>query len=93
MEGFAEGVGAMGFPIPLFFAWAAALSEFLGGILVAVGLKTRAAALFICMTMAVAFFIRHRLDPFKAKELALLYMGIAGALVLTGAGRFSLDRS
>ena len=93
MAEFALGVRAMHFPAPLFFAWAAALSEFLGGILVALGLKTRIAGAFALVTLAVAVFIRHAGDPFHVKELALLYLGAFGALILLGSGKFALDRA
>lgn len=59
-EGFIDGVARMGFPFPVVFAWAAALSEFLGGLLVAAGLFTRGAAFFAACTMATAAFVRHR---------------------------------
>lgn len=91
MEQFTEGVAKMGFPMPDAFAWTGALSEFLGGILIALGLGTRIAAFFVFSTMAVAAFIRHASDPFDVKELALLYGTIAMAIVLIGPGRFSLD--
>ena len=91
MEQFTEGVAKMGFPMPDVFAWAGALSEFLGGILIALGLGTRIAAFFVFSTMAVAAFIRHASDTFDVKELALLYGTIAMAIVLIGPGRFSLD--
>lgn len=81
----------MGFPLPGLFAWAAALSEFLGGILVALGLATRPAAFFVFATMAVAAFIRHAPDPFRVKELALAYWTMAGTLILMGGGPWSLD--
>jgi len=55
-----QSVGTLGFPAPAFFAWAAALSEFLGGICVALGLGTRVAAAFAGFTMFVAAFGRHR---------------------------------
>lgn len=91
IEGFTRGVEAMGFPLPGLFAWAAGLSEFLGGILIVLGLGTRGAALFVLVTMLVAAFVRHGSDPFRVKELALAYGTAAAALVLTGAGSLSLD--
>lgn len=91
MPQFAEGVAKMGFPMPEAFAWAAALSEFAGGILLAVGLATRWSALSICSTMFVAAFIAHRADPLQVKELALAYLTASAALLLAGPGRFSID--
>ena len=91
MEGFAKGVADMGFPIPEVFAWAAALSEFGGGILLVLGLATRPAALMVFITMAVAAFIRHGDDPFSKKELALAYWVISGAVLCLGAGAWSVD--
>ena len=91
MDRFAEGVAAMGFPLPGFFAWSAGLSEFLGGSLIAIGLATRPSALFVFITMGVAVFIRHGADPFSRKELALAYWAMAGAVMLLGPGRWSLD--
>jgi putative oxidoreductase len=46
--------------MPAVFAWAAALAELVGGLLVAFGLLTRWAALFGAATMFVAAFLRHR---------------------------------
>jgi putative oxidoreductase len=91
MDKFAEGIAEMGLPLPEVAAWAAALSEFAGGIFVAIGLGTRIAAFFIFATMSVAAFIRHAPDPFNVKELALAYWTMAGALIVTGAGPLSLD--
>ncbi len=89
--GFTEGIAAMGFPMPEFFAWVAALSEFAGGICLILGLFTRPAATFIFFTMAVAAFIKHGPDPLQAKELALAYWTVSGALMFLGAGMFSFD--
>jgi putative oxidoreductase len=87
-----EGVGAMGFPMPIVFAWSAALSEFLGGILIGLGLWTRLASFLLGFTMAVAFFIVHGADPFAKKEMAFLYLAACILLVFQGAGKYSLDR-
>jgi len=90
MEKFIGGVAEMGFPAPAFFAWAAALSEFAGGLLLAAGLFTRPAAYFVAVTMAVAAFGRHGADPFEKKELALAFLFASLAIALTGPGRYSL---
>lgn len=90
-ERFLGGVAEMGFPLPMVFGWAAGLSEFVGGIMVALGLFTRPAAFFIAVTMCVAAFIRQPGDPFSEIELALLYGIVAVTLLLVGAGRYSLD--
>ncbi len=87
-----QGVAAMGFLFPEAFAWAAALSEFAGGILLILGLLTRSAATFIFITMSVAAFKTHAADPFQVKELALAYWTVAGALILTGGGRLGLSQ-
>lgn len=85
------GVESMGFPMAIAFAWAAALSEFLGALLLASGLFTRIAASFLGFTMAVAAFIVHGADPFAKKEMALLYLAASVMFIFTGAGKYSLD--
>ena len=94
-QGFIEGaVGGMGLPFPTLFAWLAALSEFLGGLLIAVGLLTRPAAIALASTMAVAFLVTHggALSGDNSGEMAFLYLVPAIALAFTGAGRYSLDQ-
>ena len=89
--GFIEGTANMGFPLPALFAWAAGLSEFAGGLLMALGLGTRPASFFVGCTMFVAAFVRHADDPFKSQEKALLFLAISLTFVLAGAGKYSLD--
>lgn len=88
---FIEGVGNLGFPVPVFFAWAASLSEFFGALLVAIGLATRPAATLVACVMATAAFLSHGADPFAKKETALLYLAIMVTVIFTGPGRYSLD--
>lgn len=88
---FIGGVGDMGFPAPLIFAWLATLAEFAGGLLIAAGLLTRPAALFIAFNMCVAGFLRHAADPMQKKELAIVYLFFALIYLFVGAGRYSID--
>src|SRR5215203_2186929 len=87
-----SGVKGMGFPAPTAFAWIVALTEFVGGILLALGLFTRPMALALTFNMAVAGFVAHAKDPFAVKEHALLYMVAFATFIFTGAGRYSLDK-
>ena len=87
-----DGVQSMGFPLPVLFAWAAALSEFIGALCIALGLFTRPAAAFLAFTMGVAAFVVHAQDSFDKKELALLYFVSSLLILFIGAGKFSLDR-
>ena len=91
-QGFVDGVANLGFPAPLVFAWAAGLAELAGGILLAAGLLTRPAALFLLVTMLVAYFGAHAEDPFGQKEMAYVYGAAFLAILLAGPGRISLDR-
>ena len=87
-----QGVSAMGFPMPVLFAWLAGLAELLGGLFLAVGFLTRPSAFFVAFTMLVAAFGKHLNDPFDVKELSLLYLVIALIFVARGASRWSVDK-
>lgn len=87
--GFIGFVGSIGFPLPTFFALCAALAEFIGCLLVAVGLFTRVGASFVAFTMAVAVYFHLKTDsPF---ELAAIYFLAALFFIFAGAGKFSID--
>jgi len=72
---------------------AAALSELIGGILVLLGLFTRVGAFLIACVMLVAIF--GVLWPVffapTGMELAIAFLGIALALLITGGGQASVD--
>ena len=51
VQGLTNTVAGMGFPAPSFFAWAASIAEFFGGILVALGFLTRPAAAMCAATV------------------------------------------
>ncbi|GIU81715.1 MAG: DoxX family protein [Acidobacteria bacterium] len=90
-EQFVQLVGNIGFPMPQFFAWAAALSESAGGVLLILGFLTRIAGFFVAFTMATALIGVHLNDPFQKQELALLYFFIALCFLLFGASSWSVD--
>lgn len=60
-------------------------------LLLILGLATRAVAVPLIVTMLVAALIVHGDDPWKKKEMAVLYLIPYLTFVLTGPGRFSLD--
>ncbi len=88
---FIAGVENLGLPAAAFFAWAAALSELIGGMLVALGLITKPSAFFLTITMLVAAFGRHWADPYGSKEKALLFGVIFLYIFIQGGGKWSLD--
>lgn len=89
MENFTKMVAGIGFPLPVVFAYAAALSEFLGGIALALGVFPRVATLFLGFVMLVALFAVKKAQLPKADpDLALL--AIVVAVGLHGAGRYTL---
>lgn len=88
-----------GIPAPL--AMLAIAAEFLGPLGLAAGLLTRVAALGITSVMIVAIFRVHRQHGFfmnwygnqggEGFEYHLLVLGLAVALIVGGAGAWSLD--
>lgn len=92
IQGLAGLIEGQGWPAPEMFAYLAKVTELAGGILVALGFLTRACSLALAGTMAVAIWMAHRDDPFSGGwELAALYLAAFLALMLTGAGRYSID--
>lgn len=89
-------IPALGFPQPYAWAWAVAIIEFFGSILLALGLWTRPIAVaFTVMLAVIAFGIMIKRGMFWTSgglEVALLLMLLTFAFVLGGGGRYSLDR-
>ena len=88
---FVQDVATMGFPFPLLFAWVAVLTEFIGGILLMLGLFTRPAALMNAILTFVAAFIYHQGNILKPGLLAFFFMIMCISILLNGAGKYSLD--
>lgn len=90
-EKLVESTAKLGFPMPEFFAWAAGLSEFVGGGLLALGLLTRISSFFIACVMLTALLGVHIADAFDKQEKAFLYLFIALCFLMKGAGDWSVD--
>lgn len=93
-EWFVEDVHAFGglFALtPFLFAWLAAASETIGGLFLALGLKTRAASFFIMCTMLVAIFFQKWGQGVWAMLPAMGFLWVTIDRLVLGAGTFSLD--
>ncbi|HYU24447.1 MAG TPA: DoxX family protein [Thermoanaerobaculia bacterium] len=100
---FAQDMPSYG--VPAFFGYVAAYSELICAVLLIAGLLTRLDALLLGCTMFVATFVVQLPDALRDPqgggnklfaalhgiELPLALLAICLALMLLGAGRFSLD--
>lgn len=97
--------GSGAFPIGSWPSWWAGLIELVAGLLIMVGLFTRAAAFIAAGQMAVAYFWQHQphglwpIDPTQnpmgqpmgGGEPAVLYCFAFLLLVFTGGGAYAVD--
>jgi putative oxidoreductase len=78
---------------PVAWGFLAAASEGIGGLLLAAGFLTRPAALSMLVTMAVAASMHlSKGDGLKGASHAIELGIVFAGLLLTGPGRYSLDR-
>ncbi|MEH6442688.1 MAG: DoxX family protein [Oceanospirillaceae bacterium] len=96
LEGTAGWMTSIGLDPGLLMALMAGGAEFLGGLLLIIGLLVRPAALLLAITMLVAIFTVHLPNGlFMANngyEFGLALLALSVALVIRGAGSFSADR-
>lgn len=94
-----QGAGLQGFfvqhGLPGYFVYISGVLEVFGGILLVLGLFTRAAALLLAMEMSVAIWKVHSLRGYLAVheyEFPLALATACFALSTVGAGLLSLDQ-
>ncbi len=97
LEGTGQFFGSIGLTPGYLMALLAGLVEFFGGLALVLGVLVRPAAAALAFAMLIAVFAVHWSKGFFASnggyEYALALLAASVALVLSGAGRFSVDRS
>lgn len=89
-------VASLGFPMPEVFAVLLIAAELGGGILLILGLLTRWAAKSLVIVSLVALFLVHLPNGFSMAtggyEYILLLLAASVSVMLSGPGKWSLDR-
>lgn len=82
--------------VPKAFIWSAGSIEFVGGILIALGLFTRITAFLCSGQMAIAYFAGHAGNGFwpilNGGEKAILYCWLFLYIAAQGPGAWAVDR-
>jgi putative oxidoreductase len=84
------------FPDPLGVGSPISLAMVIGAeafcsIAVILGLATRLVVIPLAITMLVAIIVIHADDPWEKKEFAMMYLIPFLTLLMTGAGKYSID--
>jgi putative oxidoreductase len=90
LDHFAHYVSSLG--LPYWLGYISALTEFLGGPLMLLGLLTRFAAFMIACNMAVALIMVSRHHGYSGSEYGLALFAIALMVLFYGAGTAAVDR-
>lgn len=87
---YAQFIASLG--LPAWTAYLSAFTEFLGGLLLLVGLFTRVAALAICIDLSVAIAkVAFHHGLIGGYELSLALATLAFALIFLGGGPIAFD--
>jgi len=78
--------------LPYWLGIVSALTELVGGILLALGLLTRFAALLVAINLLVAIVLVNRHHGYAGSEYSLALFALAIMLFFFGAGACALDR-
>lgn len=100
VQSLALGLGAMGFPWPLMWAWVVALVEAVGGLFLVLGIFTRISALLLAVIMGVAIVkVKWAAGLLSAPgkglglDYPLIYLMALLPAFLQGPGKYSIEGS
>lgn len=95
LEGTGQWMASIGLEPGYQMALIAGSAEFFGGIALLIGLMVRPAALVLAVTMLVAIYSVHFVNGLfmsaNGYEFGLALLAISVSLVISGAGKFSVD--
>ena len=90
---FVNYLTTLGFPFPTAGAYVSAYTEFIGGILLVLGLWTRPTAILLIVNFTVAFFLAHLAvnDTYQNTFPSANLIAVNVFLLFNGAGNYSVD--
>ena len=95
LEGTGQWMDSIGLSPGYFMALGAGSAEFFGGLLLLLGLFTRASGAVLAFTMIIAIFSVHFSNGLfmsnNGYEFALALLGMSLALAIQGGGKYALD--
>lgn len=91
IEGVQGFFGDIGIPAAALMAWVVALTEFIGGLMVLIGLYLRIPALLLAVVMVVAIFTVKLEQGFNAMRIDLSLLLMSLALSILGSGKMSFE--
>lgn len=94
IPGFVDYLTSLGVPFPTPGAYLATYTEFVGGILLLLGLYTRWTAVFLIVNFSVAFGVAHISigDTYQNTFPSLNLLAVSIFLLLNGPGRYALTK-
>ncbi len=90
IEGPTAMLAGIGFPAAGFFAWLLALTEFLGGVGLILGVYVRLFAKLLFVVMIIALFTVHIPGPFAGAMTPLALIGSTIAVLMLGGGEWQV---
>lgn len=90
---FRDFLAERGTPLPLVSAYLSVYAQFACGLLIAVGLATRPAALVMAINFVCAYAIAHLGQPVEANWAPVLMFAASAFLLVHGPGALSADEA